>query len=83
VAVGQCADERLGEAEDEIADCDGEAERAAADTQLHAHRRQEQAERLADTHCQSDDQGGARDDDPGALHARSSSMRSSEANSRS
>ena len=58
VAVGQPAGEGLRRAPHQVLQRQGEGEYFAAPLVLHAHRRQEQAEGMADAHRHADDQRG-------------------------
>ena len=66
--VGKRADEGLDEPEKQILQRHREAKVRAADADIGAHLRQEQAERLAHAHRERDDERRAGDDDPRAFH---------------
>ncbi len=66
--VGERADKRLHEAEEQVLERHREPEVGAADADIDAHLRQKQAERLTHAHRERDDEGGAGDNDPRALH---------------
>ena len=64
VTVGPCAENGLGETEEEILQCDGEAERLAAQSQLERHRAKKKSEGLTGSHSEGHDERRTRDDGP-------------------